>query len=351
MKISRVYTKDGRYYYVEDLLDRHPRTGRPKQKWHKLTRVDQGEPALLESLKAFLGDAPTRTGNMPRLLREFMTTHGAGLTFGVRKEYERMVDVIADEFEHFNVTDVRPSDVLTFLKSNFSDKPTTLRHYKARLSTFFSWCVLAEHLEINPCREIKVARPPRRKGRMNAERFWAIHAALTPMGQCFAELTFLTFQRPTEIRLLRESQIGDTHIRFTPTKTEHSTGDEVEILITPEIRAALDRARALRPKQKITVLAKRRDPYLIQARDGDRYSKNGLYEVWRDAVTAANCAGVTTRDIRPFALATLEAAGCDLREIQKVAVHSTSATTEGYLDQHRDRLSSVAIPLPQKQKT
>jgi len=42
---------------------------------------------------------------------------------------------------------------------------------------------------------------------MNAAVYWSLYDALSPMGQCFLELMYLTRQRPTEIRLLRESQI------------------------------------------------------------------------------------------------------------------------------------------------
>ena len=57
MKITRVYQSAGRYYYVQDLAARNPRTGKPLQKWHQLTRVDEGEPALLAALKELLGAA------------------------------------------------------------------------------------------------------------------------------------------------------------------------------------------------------------------------------------------------------------------------------------------------------
>lgn len=58
--------------------------------------------------------------------------------------------------------------------------------------------------------------------------------------------------------------------------------------------------------------------------------------------------GVTTRDVRPYALKCTEDVGADMREIQKAAVHASLTTTEGYLEQHRDRLVDVRLQLPQK---
>ncbi len=356
MKIRRVYIQDGRHYYVQDLEQRNPKTGRPKQKWHPLTRVDEGEPALHKALAELLGEPQRRRGNMPALLLEFRSQHLPGLKNSiVRKEYERMYDVVAKAFVEFDAAAVQPGDVLAFLK-DFADHPNSRAKYKARLSTFFSWCVLNSHtgVEVNPCREIRMKEPPKRKGKMTAERFWRIWDHLSPMGRCFLELMFYTRQRPTEIRLLRDSHIGPNefpdYIHFTPTKTEDETALDVHILITPKIRAVIKRARALRPAGKVIDLRRRADPFIIQTRTGDGYSKNGFYEVWRSAIDAAGYTGmnITTKDVRPYALKKMEDAGADLREIQKSAVHASVTTTEVYLEQHRDRLSDARLSLPER---
>lgn len=353
MTTTRVYINAGSYYYVQDLDERNPKTGRPRQKWHRLSRVADGDAAMHQALAALLGEEPARGGNMGALIKTFSAEHFPGLAFIVRKEYERMFAVIAKAFADFDAAQVEPGDVTAFLADNFARKQNTMGKYKARLSTFFSWCVLNRAktgVDVNPCREIRLRAPAKQRGRMNAELYWRIFGALTPMGQCFLELMYLTQQRPTEIRLLRESHIGAERIRFAPTKTADSTGESVDQLITPEIRACLERARSLRPKRKVEDLAKHRDPFIIQARDGDGYTKNGIYEVWRDAVDAAGCKGITTRHVRPYALAELERMGVGIREIQKRAVHTTLATTEGYLDQYRDRLSDVRLGLPERKK-
>lgn len=352
MKIPRVYTQYGRYYYVQDLEERNPKSGRPKQRWIALTRVDAGEAELHKALAELLGQPAEPIGNMPALLKEFRAVHLPGLTVDVRTEYERMYDAIAKGFRRFDAGDVEPGDVIKFLNDNFTGKLNSKGKYKARLSTFFSWCVLNSHagVKVNPCREIKLSAPPRRKGKMNAAIYWKIHEALTPMGQCFLELTYLSRQRPTEIRLLRDSHVGPERIRFVPTKTERSSAAEVDILITPEIRAVLERARALRPHKKVVQLERRRDAFIIQTRDGGGFSKSGFYEVWRDALEKAELLGrnITTRDIRPFAGAAMERLGYSKEEIQKSFAHSSVTTTEVYLDQHRDRLSDARLPLPER---
>jgi integrase len=352
MKIKRVYVQAGRHYYVEDLEERNPKTGRPKQRWIPLTRVDQGEAALLKALAELLGEPQTRVGNMPTLIGEYKRVLFPDLTVTTRGNYTRMFAAIGTAFAQFDAADVDAGALIKFLQDNYATKKNTRSKIKGLLFQFFAWCCLNAHtgVTVNPVREIKMDRPPKRKGKMNAERFWKIHDALTPMGRCFLELMYYTRQRPTEIRLLRDSHIGTDRIRFTPTKTEDETALDVDILITPEIRDAIDRARALRAKKKVVELHRREDPFIIQTRTGDGYSKTGLYEVWRDAIDAAGYTGlnITTRDVRPFALHQMEKAGYDIREIQKAAVHSSVTTTEGYLEQHRDRLSDARVPLPQR---
>ena len=342
-RIPRVYPKHGSYYYLQDLEERSPKTGRPKQRWHKLTRIDEGEAALHSALAIFFSE--DRSKNMPALLKQFVATL-THLAPGVRREYERMYGVVAKAFVEFDVDQVLPGDVLDFLES-FKDKPTTRTSYKARLSTFFSWCVVHAHMSINPCREIRLQKPPKRKGTLDAGKFWAIYDALPPIGQCFLMLLFLTRQRPTEIRLLRENQIGPTHIHFAPTKTTKSSGEEAFIKISPQIQTELDRARRL---AKVKTLPGS-SAYLIQTTGGTAYTKTGLHSMWRRACEQAGVSGITTRDIRPYALKAMETAGYDLKEIQLSATHSERGQTEGYLNQYRDRVSDAVILPPKREKT
>lgn len=354
MKLKRVQESNGRYYYIRDLEERRA-SGKPKQKWIPLSRVDEGEAALHAALAALLGEPAERAGDLVTHLADFRKHHLPTLgSDTVRKEYGRMFDVIATAFEEFNAADVEPGDVEAFLSDNFAGKLNTAGKYKARLSTFFAWCVRNSRtgVKVNPCREIRLSRPPKQRGKMNAAVYWQLHGALPPMGRCFLELAFLTLQRPTEIRLLRESQINPPerpgYIHFLPTKTEESSGEEVYVPITPEIQASLDRARALRPQRKVELLDRRRDPFIIQTRAGDGYSKNGLYEIWRDACAATGTKGVTTRHIRPFAGAMAKKSGYTKEDVQLAYAHALMGTTEGYLDQHRERVSEVRLPLPER---
>lgn len=339
MKVTRVYIKGGRYYAVEDLSERAA-SGKPKQKWTGLTRVSEGEPAMLAALAALKQPALEQTGDIGKAIDGFLKDKRPDLTPSVSKEYERMFGVIRKSFAAFDVPEVETGDVTKFL-GHYASRPTARRAYKARLSTFFSWCVLQGLRDVNPCREIKLKAPPKRKGRFTAAVWFEIYDELTPILQCFADLCFLTTARPTEIRLLRESQVSDV-IHFTPSKTADSSGATVDWPVTPEIRKTLERARSLNKRRA----GPGGDAYVIQAKDGDHYRTRTLYDAWEAATVRAGHKGVTTRDIRPYALAEAERNGASLRELQTAAAHTTSATTEGYLDQYRQIVSPVRMTLP-----
>lgn len=346
MKLKRVTVKFGRYYYVQDLEARHPVTGKPRQKWHALTRVEEGDTALLSAMAELLAADNKQAWDMPSRISEFKKAHLPSLSASVRKEYERMFCVIEHGFANFNVADVIPGDVLDFLHQ-FDATPTARHSYKARLSTFFSWCVNHGYIKYSPMREVRLPKPVKTIGKWNAEKFWKLHAALSPIGQAFLELCFLTRQRSTEIRLLQESSIGSTHIRFRPSKTVRNSGEETEILITPDIQNALDRARKLATIKGLPGGS----AYLIQTSGGAPYTATGLRSMFARACVEAGLPALTPKSIRPFALKAMENAGHDLREIQKAAAHTTSAMTEGYLNQYRDRVSNAVTALPEKPKT
>lgn len=344
MEIKCVHIKNQRYYLVQQSDERNIKTGRLKQKWIQLTRVDEGKAALHAALAVFFTEKhPSK--DMPALIEAFKKSHFPKLSCGVRREYDRMYAFIAKSFFEFDVVQVLPGDILDFLHQ-FDDAPTARGHYKARLSTFFSWCVIHNYIKNNPCKEIALPRMPKRKGKFSPAKFWAIHDALPPIGQCFMMLTFLTRQRPTEIRLLRELSVGPSHIKFSPTKTKKSSGEETEILITDAILVELERARKLARVKGM----RGSSAFLIQTAGGTPFTKSGLYSMWARACVKAGCEGITTRDIRPFALKAMETAGYNLKEIQLSAAHTEQGQTESYLNQYRDRVSNAEIFPPKREK-
>jgi integrase len=93
------------------------------------------------------------------------------------------------------------------------------------------------------------------------------------------------------------------------------------------------------------------DPHLFVSEDGEAYTKSGLNTLWRRGRDRAGVGKVTTRDIRPFALAQMEKAGETVEKIREAAAHTTTGQTEDYLNQHRERFSAFVMRTPRRPKT
>ena len=343
---ERVHIRNGRYYLLVPSKDRDAR-GKLKRRWIKLTRVDQGLGALEKALADFRATPQPKKGNLPAIVKLYLAAIVPDLTHTVRKEYERMFAKISDEFDEHDIDKITPMDVLDFL-GLFVTKLTARRAYKARLSSFFSWCVIYQGLKVNPCAEIRLKQPPKREAKWDAAKYHTMREAMSERDRAFMDLLFLTWQRPTEIRLLRESQITDKIITFKPTKTRNSTGKAVDIEITAPIRAALETARRLRKVRPLRDV----DAYLFPATGGTSpLSKTGLHSILRRAREKSGMIDATWKDMRPFALGTLLKNGYTKEQIQRAATHASITTTEIYVERYDVPEAGVELELPVVPKT
>jgi integrase len=344
---------------------------------HTLCRVEDGEPAMYEALAKIMrtADDPDR---VPEAIALFKLDHLRKLAPSTRVEHARIYDKLSVEFADFRVAEVEPKDVARSLDLNYPGKLTAQHHVKARLSTFFRWCVRRGLRADNPCREVWVESPPRHKSKWTDESFHAIRDALVPtqdetrwhrkdgrlrddvraglMMQCYLDLSFLLYQRATDVRLLRSSQVREREkvIHFEPTKTAKSSGAEVDIPITPEIEAVLVRAKSLTKVKP----GPGGDAFGIQTRDGGGYTRYGVrsaldraaeaagYAVRTPGAKRARASGLTAKDLRPYAASAAKRQGYTLEQLKEGLAHTSITTTEGYIQQHTTPVSAVQLRLP-----
>lgn len=365
---TRVYEHHGSYRFCD--ID-----GR----FHTLCRVTDGEAAMYEALAKLMRqiDDP---GRMPDALARFKLEHLPTLSPSTRDEHKRIYDIFIEQFADFLVTEVRPVDISRLLKIKWPDKLTMRRHAKSRLSTFFSWCVESGLRRDNPCRDLRLKGAPPHRVKWTDESFHKIRDALLTtrdeaqwrrkdgklrddvraglMTQCYLDLSFLLYQRATDARLLRWSQIRDGVIHFQPSKTAKTSRAEVDIPITPEITAVLERARALCKVQP----GPGGDAFVIQARDGGAYTRFGIRSALDRAAEAAGfttrapgtmrapASGLTAKDLRPYAAKAAQKQGYSLEQIKVALAHTSVTTTEGYVRQHGTPVSAVHLHLPARPK-
>jgi len=265
--------------------------------WHKLSRIEEGEAAMYDAL-ARVKDAADNPDAIPEAIAAFKLEYLPTLAVTTRVEHGRMLDKIAHDFHGARVPDVRPKDVSRFLKQNFGSSLSMKRHAKARLSTFFRWCVEEGLRDDNPCAEVWLPEPQDHKSKWTDAAYYAVRDAMVPKDEttwrradgelradvraglalkCYLDLSFLLYQRTTDVRLLRESQIREAEklIHFEPTKTKRSSGAAVDIPITSEIASVLARPRTC-PSEGRPPRRRLPDP------DGKRGPLHGLRNPARD---------------------------------------------------------------------
>ncbi len=317
-------------------------TGKRRKVWTHICRIDEGQAAMYRKL-AELTD--TVKGNMSRHLDEFSKTYLPSQSPSWRKESERMLGNLKTFFTNYNATQVEPTDVQD-LVNHFENAKESARKHKGMLSKFFIWAILVKRLRTdNPCRDVKVEGGKKKLMVWSADVFYSIRDALgtsdeAEMMRCYLDLSFLLYQRSTDARILERRHIDDKNILVAPTKTRKSSGVEIEIPVTPELQAVLDRAAAISKKWKIVC------PYVIHTRQGTAYTRSGVYSAFKRAGDRVNIKGADPKSVRKFAANEAKRAGYDMEEIQDALGHSDISTTQGYVLKSTRRHSVVRLSLP-----
>jgi integrase len=323
------------------------RHGSYQYRGRKLCRVEEGEAVMYTAL-AKLKAAPA-VELVPAAVAKFKLEYLPRLAASTRKEHARLLDIFATDFSEFRVDQVDAPAIKRSIKNLYPDKLTAAKHYKARISTFFRWCIADEGLvKLNPCQEVWLDKPLAKKTPWTPQLFWAVRDRLEPMHQCYHDLSFLLYQRTTDVRQLRRSQVKDGVIHFAPSKTLRSSGKEVDIPITPAIQGVLERAAELSK-----AIAKDRGvicPFVIHTRQGASYTRSGIHSAYRraDEEIHGKATGLNPKALRPFAATMAKKMGYRLDQLQVGLAHTSQKTTEGYVQQHEVPVSEVALELPSR---
>lgn len=345
-----VTLSNGRYYRVQyaGMV-----AGKRRQKWHPLTREDEGLAALYAALASIEGEAKTRRDDMPSAVAEWLKTALPGLSAAEQRETARMAAIIGSAFEDYAVNEVQARDALTFLNQwALTGKLRTAQRYRAIMVKFFRWAIVQGYRTDNPIDAVRLKSPKARDRYISDDEFLAIRAKLLgnddhkaasgDMMQIYVDLLYLTGQRGTDIRTLRWSQI-DEHagvIHFKPSKTAGSSGTKVDVPVTKAIAEVLARAKQhMRTKARVS-------PYVIHNLEGSSYSAHGVGTAWERARNRAGIENATLKDLRAKHATDAKKAGYEIEEIQASLAHETPSTTRVYLKQRETAKSRVALSIP-----
>lgn len=350
-----VTIKGGRYYRVQYLgvVD-----GKRRQKWHMLSKVSEGLGALYAMLAA-MSESPSGSDTaMPARIGLWLAHTLPGLSMSEQKEVERMAGTISDVFAHFHTHQVQAKHIFEFLnKWANAGKLRTAQRYRATFNKFFRWVIVQGDRQDNPVDPVSTKAPPPRTKYITDDEFMAIRhkllgddnhkAASGPMMQVYVDLLYLTGQSGNEIRTLRWSQIDEQAgvIRFVRSKVAKVANPNVEIPITAEIAAVLDRARAVIKKRQKGDVAQL-TPYVVSNLDGSAYSAHGVGTAWERARDRAGITGCTLKDLRAKHATDAEKAGYSVEDIGQGLAHTDAGMTRVYLKQRTTKRAKVALKLP-----
>lgn len=220
-----VKPKHGRYYLIR------------RNKWHALTRVSDGEVALLEAYYELTHDDPH---NMAGVLLAFVRDGMTKLRPPTQKDYRRIVVTrLIPYCGHMARNSLTPSHVAQYLHERETEGSAVAgNRERACLSSACNYAMRRGWLEANPCYGVR--RNTERPSKVYVTNE-ALSAAIDKAPLCIQDLlavAYLTGIRQTDLRLMTPSAVHGDRLRFIESKT----GKAADYEISPTLRLFIDRA-------------------------------------------------------------------------------------------------------------
>lgn len=293
-----MYLKHGRYWLV-----RH-------NHWHKLARN------YADALAQYAAHYGEPGSGMPALIDRFLRQVATQKSPSTEKEYKRLGEKLKIIFAEFQPTQVRPLHVAQLIDHEAKTAPVQANRLRGLLSNIFSHAVGWGMVESNPCRDVRGISVRRRDRYITDEEFNAVKAKANDTIACLMDFLYYTAQRISDVIELPRAAVTAEGIFFTQRKT----GKKLQVQLTPELVATVERAKALHIKVKGLTLFHRRG--------GKRYTYFGISAMFRRAVKSAGVTDFHLHDIRAKSLTDAHRQGLDA---QLLAGHATRAMTDHYI--------------------
>ncbi len=305
-----MYFRHGAYYLVR------------RGKWQRLaTKLPD---ALREYARQL--DRPTGTGDMPalidtmlpRILRNRKT--GKPHAAETQRQYKACADMLRSMLAQFNVADITPRDVHS-VRRELQTTPAVANRAVTVLTLILAEAVRDEMIASNPAIGVERMLIPARTRRVTVAEYERLYANADPLLRAVMHLCYATGQRLMDVARIRSEDIGEDGVYFKQQKT----GSEVVIAWTPELRAAVAEARALKPNAL--------RPTHLFGFAAPTYTM--IRKRWEKARADAKLPDVRMHDLRAMSASDAKAQGIDP---QALLGHTDERTTRIYL---RDRVVPV----------
>jgi integrase len=254
---ARLYFRHGAYYFVA-----------PSGEWQWLARDRSIALRKYADLTAHPSTG-TLAGLMERYLREAVE-HKAPRTIDNNRKEMRPLRAA---FGHMEPHELTPQDVYAYMDT----RPKVAANREvALLSAVMKKAIRWGFADVNPCRQVSRNTETPRRRHVELAEFDAVRAMAEPVIQCAMDLARHTGLRLGDILRLNERE----HVRDDGLYIE--TGKTKKRLLfewTPQLEAAVQRARELRGKVRST--------YLIATQRGQQYTVSGFESLWQRLMVRA----------------------------------------------------------------
>lgn len=222
---AKVHAKHGRYYYVH------------QNKWHPLSRVEDGPSVLYDKLQAFTGDNP---GSLGQIMALYVARALPELRPASRPEYLRIIqNRLQHHFGHMLPDSLEPSHVAQYLELRKKEGAAVGgNRERAVLGSVLSWGMRYGWVRANPCHGVRRNKEtPSRRYVSDQELREVLDRAPEPLADLLA-VAYLTGFRQTDLRLMTKDAITSKGLSIRQSKD----GKRRTILWSPALRFFVERA-------------------------------------------------------------------------------------------------------------
>ena len=294
---SCVYFRHGAFWFVK------------RGKWTRLA-ADLGE-ALNEYARIH-----DPKGGLDKWVDEALEAHRKGkkVAPSTFKQYGHAAKNMKLAFAEFAPDQVRQKHIYQW-KRAMAETPNMANRCLTVARIVFGYLAEQQIVDGNPAIGVPPYEESKRERLLTSAEFSAIRDKAVPRLQSMMDLMFLTGQRLMDVVSIHEADIKPEGLYFQQDKT----GTRLTVRWTPELRAAVDRARALNKVRSLT---------LFRGRRGTPPKYRSVYVQWVDACRLAGVVGAQARDVRAQSATEAQAQGINAT---KLLGHASEAMTKRYL--------------------
>jgi integrase len=292
-----VYLKHGAYWLVK------------KGRWE---RLGSDLPSALAEYGRRLSEP---SSGMADLIDTALATMKSKIASTTWTQYQTAARKLKHVFAEFSPEQVKPKHVAQ-MKISMSETPNMCNRCLSVLRQVFDYALEQQLVESNPAIGVKRHHENKRKRLISPEEYAAIHAQAGPRLQIIMDLLYLTGQRVTDFLTIRYIDLREDGIYFEQDKTDA----RLIVRWSPELRVAVDRAKALHGNLRALTL--------LHNRRGKAPDYRTIRDQWDKACAGAGVADADLRDLRAMSGTAAKAQGWNPTALLG---HTSPAMTVRYL--------------------